>query len=130
MDFITYFLRISKQHDSIMVVVDRLAKVAHFIPMKSTDLASEVAHVLIREIVRLHGIPKKIVSDKDVKFTSRFWKELFARLGTDLAFNTTYHLQIDEQVERVSKILEDMLRMYVMHQQRKWEEYLPLFEFS
>ena len=73
--------RTSRQHDSIMVVVDRLAKVAHFILVKSTNSASEVAQVFIREIVRLHGIPKKIVFDIDAKFTSRFWKELFAGLG-------------------------------------------------
>ena len=69
--------------------------------------------------MRLHGVPKEIVSDKDAKFTSRFWKELFAGLGTELVFNTTYHLQIDGQRKRVNKILEEMLSMYVMHQQRR-----------
>jgi len=64
--------------------------------------------------VRLHGVLKKIVQDKDVNFTSRFWKELFVVLGM-LVFNTTYHLQIDGKIERVNRILEDMLRMYVMH---------------
>jgi transposase InsO family protein len=108
-----------RQHDSIMVVVDRLTKVAHFIPVKSTYSASEVAQVFIREIVRLHGVPKKIVSDRDAKFTSKFWKELFAGLGTELAFSTTYHPQTDGQTERVNRILEDMLRMYVMHQQEE-----------
>ena len=86
--------------------------------------------MLIREIVRLHGVSKKIVLDRDVKFTSKFWKELFAGLGTKLAFSTTYHPLTDGQTERVNMILEDMLRMYVMHQQRKWEEYLPLVEFA
>jgi len=80
--------------------------------------------------MRLHDIPKKIVSNRDVKFTSRFWKELFVSLGIELAFNTTYHLQTEEQTERVNTILEDMLRMYVMHQKRRWEEYLLQFEFS
>jgi len=65
--------------------------------------------------VRLHGILKKIVSDRDANFTSRFWKELFVGSGIELAFNTTYHPQIDGQSERVNKILEDMLRIYVMH---------------
>ena len=68
--------------------------------------------------------------DRDVKFTSKFWKELFAGLEIELAFSTTYHPQTDGQTERVNEILEDMLRMYVLHQQRRWEEYLPLVEFS
>jgi len=92
MDFITGLLRTVKHHDYVMVVVDRLSKIAHFIPIKTTYSASEVAQVFIREIVRLHDIPKEIVSDKDENLTSKFWKELFASLGTELAFNTTYHL--------------------------------------
>jgi len=101
-----------------MVVVDRLTKEAHFIlVIKSTYAANDVAHVFIRDVVRLHGVPKTIVSDMDAKFTSRFWKELFAGLGTELAFNTTYHPQIDRHTNRVNMILEDILRVYVMHQQ-------------
>lgn len=92
MDFITGLLRTSRQHDSIMVVVNKLTKVAHFIPRKSTNFTSEVGHVFIRETVRLHGVPKKIVSDRDAKFASRFWKDIFAGLGKELAFSTTYHL--------------------------------------
>ena len=126
MDFITGFPRTMRQHDSIMVVADILTKVAHFIPVKYTFLAREVAQVFIRGVVRLHGVPKKILLEKDAKFTSKFWKELFARLGTELAFSTTYHPQTDGKTERVNRILEDMLRMYVMHQKWKWEEYLPL----
>jgi len=80
--------------------------------------------------MRLHDIPKKIVSNIDVKFTSRFWKELYVSLGIELVFSTTYHLWIDGQTERVYTILADMLRMYVMHQKRRWEEYLPLVEFA
>jgi len=113
-----------------MVAVNRLTKVGHFIPMKSTYSVSEVAHVFIREIVRLHGIRRNIVSNRDAKFTSRFWKELFASLGTNLAFNTTCHPQTDGKIERVNRILEDMLRMYAMHQQRRWEEYILLVEFA
>ena len=78
----------------------------------------------------LHGVLKKIVSDRDAKFTSKFWKELFAGLGTELAFSTTYHPQTNVQTKRVNMILEDMFRMYVMHQQRKWEEHLPFVDFS
>jgi len=130
MNFITGLPKTVKQRDSIMVIVDRLTKVAHFIPMKSTYSASNVAQVFIKDVVRLHGVPKKIVSERNAKSTSKFWKELFAGLGTELAFNTTYHPQTDGWTERINKILENMMRMYVMHQQRKWEEYLPLVEFS
>ena len=100
-----------------MVIVDRLKKVANFMLVKSTFLASDVAQVFIRDVVRLHGVPKKIFLDRDAKFTSKFWKELFASLGTELAFSMAYHTQIDGQTKRVNRILEDMLRMYLMHQQ-------------
>ena len=98
-----------------MVIMEMLTKVSHFILVKPTFLDSDVAHVFIRDMVRLHGVSKNILSDRDVKFTSRFWKELFLGLGTELAFNTTYHSQTDGQAERLSRIL-DMFRMYVMHQ--------------
>ena len=81
MEFIIGLSKIVRQHDSIMVVVDRLSKVAHFILVKTTYLASEVVQVFIREIVRIHGVPKKIMSKMDAMFTSKFWKELFAGLG-------------------------------------------------
>lgn len=75
-------------------------------------------------------LQRRLCQDRDAKFTSRFLKELFVGLGIEFAFITTYHLQTDGQIERVNKILEDMLRMYFMHQQRKWEEYMPLVEFA
>ena len=91
MDFITILLRTSRQHDSIMVVIDRLMKVAHFIPVKYTYSNNDVAQVFMRDVVRLHGVPKNIVSDRDENFTSKFWKELFGGLGTWLDFNIAYH---------------------------------------
>lgn len=92
MYFITSFLRTYKQHDSIMVILDRLTKVAHFIPVKSTYSISDVEQVFIREIyLRMHGVLKKIMLDKDVKLTSSFCKELFAGLGIKLAFTNTCH---------------------------------------
>ena len=84
----------------------------------------------MKEVFRLHGMPKEIVSDRDTKFTSNFWKSLMASLETKLLFSTAYHPQTDGQIERVNQILEDMLRMHVMHQPRKWEDYLPLVEFA
>jgi len=95
MEFITSFSWKASQHDSIMAIVDKLTKVVHFIPVKSTFSTSDVAHVFIKDVVILHGVPKKIVSNRDVNFTSRFWKELFIGLGTNLAFSAYYHPQKD-----------------------------------
>ena len=78
----------------------------------------------MKDIFKLHGFPKEIVFDRDVKFTSNFCKGLFAYLGTKLNFSTAYHPQIDGQTERVNQVLEDMLRMYVMDKPTKWEDYL------
>jgi hypothetical protein len=130
MDFITKLPRTNKQHDSIMVVVDKLTKVAHFILVKLTHKATNIVDVYMREIARLHGIPKTIVSDRDPKFTSKFWKGLFNGFGTNLNFSTTYHPETDGQTERVNQVIEDMLRMYVMDKPSKWEDYLHLVEFA
>jgi hypothetical protein len=130
MDFITKLPRTNKQHDSIMVVVDKLTKAAHFIPVKFTHKATNISDVDMKEIARLHGIPKTIVSHRDPKFTSKFWKGLFNGFGTNLNFSTTYHLESDGQTERVNQVIEDMFRMYVMDKPSKWEKYLHLVEFS
>jgi hypothetical protein len=122
--------RTPKQHDAIMVVVEKLRKEAHFIPIKSTYKDIDVVDAFIKEFFRLHGMPKTIILDWDAKFMLNFWKILFAGFGTQLAFNTTYHPQTDGQTKRVNRVLEDMLRMHVMHQPKQWEEYLPLVEFS
>ena len=113
-----------------MVVVDKLTKSAHFIPVKTTFEASAIAQIFLKEIIRLHGVPRKIISDRDARFTSRFWKSLLQSMGTQLNFSTTYHPETDGQTERVNQVLEDMLRMYVMDQQNQWEKYLPLVEFA
>ena len=97
MDFITGSPMTWRQHDSIMVVVDKLRKVAHFILVKSMHAIDDVAKIFMREIFKLHGFPKAIVSDRDVKFTSNFWKGLFAYLATNMNFNTSYHPQTDGQ---------------------------------
>jgi hypothetical protein len=130
MDFITGLLTSTKQNDTIMVVLDKLSKSAHFIPIKSTCKAIDITQVFMKEIFRLHGMPKEIVSGRDMKFTSNFWKSLMVGLETKLLFSTTYHPQTDRQIERVNQILEDMLSMHVMHQPKKWEDYLPLVEFT
>jgi hypothetical protein len=130
MDFITKLPRTNKQHDSIMVVVDMLTKVAHFIPVKLTHRATNIVDVYMREIARLHGIPKTIVSNRDPKFTPNFWKGLFSGFGSNLNFSATYHLELDGKIDRVNQVIEDMLRMYVMNKPSKWEDYLHLVDFS
>ena len=130
MDFITGLPTTWRQHDSIMVVVDKLTKAAHFIPVKSKHKNDDIAKIFMKEIFKLHGLPKAIVSDKDVKFTSIFWKGLFADLGMKLNFNTAYHPQNYGQTERVNQVLEDMICMYVMDKPTKWEYYLHLVEFA
>ena len=107
-----------------MVVVDKLTKEEHFIPLKSTHKTDDIAKIFMKDIFKLHGLPKAIVFDRDVKFTSNFWKGLFVDLGTKLNFSTTYHPHIDGKTERVNQVLEDMLRMYVTEKPTKWEDYL------
>jgi hypothetical protein len=130
LDFITGLPKTQKQNDSIMVVIDKLSKSAHFIPVKSTFKAINIAEIFMKEIFRLHGIPKMVISDRDVKFTSTFWKELFAGLNTNLNFSTSYHPQTDGQTERTNQIIEDMLHMYVRTKPNKWEDYIHLVEFA
>ena len=93
-----------------MIMMYKLTKEAHFIPVKSTHKTNEIVNIFMMDIFKLHGLPKAIVSDRYVKFTSNFSKGLFADLGTKLNFNTAYHPQTDGQTERVKQVLEDMLR--------------------
>eukprot|EP00253_Pinus_taeda_P009116 PITA_09116 len=129
-DFITELPKAKKNNDSIMVVVDKLSKATHFIYVQSTYRAAQIAHIFMQNVFRLHGLPKTIISDRDVKFTSAFWRTLFVELGTQLNFSTAYHPQTDEQTERVNQVVEDMVRAYVMQQPMLWEEYLHLVEFA
>ena len=93
MDFIIGLPMTWRQHDSIMVVVEKLTKEAHFIPVKSMHKIEYIAKIFLKDIFKLHGLPKAIVSERDIKFTSNFWKELFAYLGTKLNLSTAYHPQ-------------------------------------
>ena len=113
-----------------MVVVDKLTKATHFIPTKTTHKAANIVDIYMKEVSQLHGILKAIVSDRDWKFTSKFWKGLFEGFGTSLNMSTAYHPRTDGQTERVNQVIEDMLRMYVMDQPSKWEDYLHLVEFD
>jgi hypothetical protein len=102
MDFITGLPRTNKKHGSIMVVVEKLTKAAHFVPVKTTHTVANIAEIFMKEIARLHGIPRTIVSDRDTKFTYNFWRGLFKGFGTNINFSTTYHPQTDGKIERVN----------------------------
>jgi transposase InsO family protein len=113
--------------DSIMVVVVKLPNETHFIPVKPTHKIGDIEKIFMKEMYRL---PKEIVYDRDAKFTFNFWKSLIQDLGTQLNFSTTYYPQIDGQNKRVNQVLEDMLRMYVMYNPSKWEDYPYLVDFA
>ena len=130
MDFVTGLPRSARGSNAIWVIVDRLTKSAHFLPIKTTFTMVQYAELYIREIVRLHGIPVSIVSDRDPRFTSSFWKSLHSTMGTKLLFSTAFHPQTDGQSERVIQILEDLLRACVMDFSGSWESNLPLVEFT
>jgi hypothetical protein len=130
MDFVIGLPRTQKGNDSIWVIIDHLTKVAHFILVKTTFGGATLAQIYLKEIVRLHGILRKIVSDRGTQFTSKFWMSLQQALGTKLDFSTAYHPQSDGQIERVNKVLEDLLKACVLTFDKSWESSLPYAEFS
>ena len=128
MDFITDLPDCSG-YDSILVVIDHLTRLAHFIPCKSTITAKEVAELFLKEIVRLHGIPIIIVSDRDPLFTSKFWDTLWRALGTKLNMSTARRPQTDGLSERVNETLQQLLRCYACEADSNWVLQLPVLEF-
>ena len=119
-----------KKKDAIWVVIDKLTKSAHFIPVRMDYSLDKLVELYILEIVRLHGVPLSIILDKDPRYTSQFWKKLQEALGSKLSFSTAFYPQTDGQSERVIQILEDMLRCCVLEFQGSWEKYLLLVEFA
>ncbi|KAK9119098.1 hypothetical protein Scep_017191 [Stephania cephalantha] len=130
MDFVSGLPRSPRGHDSIWVIVDRLTKSAHFIPVSTTHRVDRLSILYEREIVRLHGVPLSIVSDRGAQFTSLLWQSMQAQFGTRLELSTAFHPQTDGQSERLIQVLEDMLRMCVLEYGGSWEEYLHLCEFA
>jgi hypothetical protein len=130
MDFIVGLPRTRTGYDSIWLVVDRLTKAAHFIPVKITYNSAVLAELYMARIVCLHGVPKKIVSDRGTQFTSHFWQQLHEALGTHLNFSSTYHPQTDGQIERTNQILKDMLRACALQDKIGWNKRLPYAELS
>ena len=118
--------------DTILTVVDKATKMCHFLPCNERISAKEVAALFWRHVGKLHGIPSVIISDRDPRFTGKFWKELWRLLGTDLRMGSGYHPESSGQVEKFNQLLEQTLRCAVhqMAETRKWVDLLPVIEFA
>jgi hypothetical protein len=130
MNFIVGLPRTQIGYDSIWVIVDRQTKVAHFIPIKTTYSGPQLAELYVSRIVYLHGVSRKIVSDRGTHFILRFWERLHETLDTQLHFSSAYHPQTTGQTERVNQILEDMMRASALQYGRSWDKSLSYAEFS
>ncbi|KAL2938982.1 Transposon Ty3-I Gag-Pol polyprotein [Bienertia sinuspersici] len=130
MDFVMGLPLTRSGKNAIWVIVDRLTKTARFIAMKDTWNMKQLADAYMKEVVRLHGVPTDIVSDRDSRFLSHFWGKLQEAMGTILKFSTAFHPATDGQTERTIQTLEDMLRACVMEFQGSWDEHLSNIEFS
>ena len=130
MDFITGLPRTLHGYNSIWVIVDRLTKSVHFLPVKANYSVEKYAELYLTKIVCLRGVSKSIVSDRGPQFTAQFWKSLHDAMGTDLTFSIAYHPQTGGQTERVNQIFEDILRACATIYGKDWETYLPFAEFS
>nr|KYP46054.1 Retrovirus-related Pol polyprotein from transposon 297 family [Cajanus cajan] len=130
MDFIVGLSRSARNSDAIWVIVDRLTNCAHFLPVNIKWSLEKMTQLDVKEIVRLQGVPSRIIFDRDPRFTSRFWQSLHQALGTKLKLSSAYHLQTDGQSERTIQSLEDFLRACVLDHLGNWEEDLPLVEFT
>ena len=123
MDFIICLPKSKRHFDSIWVIVDRMTKSAHFLPVKTSYSAEDYAKLYICEMVKLHGVPLSIISDRGTQFTSHFWKSFQKGLGTKLKLGTAFHPQTDGQAERTIQTL-------VIDFKGSWDENLPLIEFA
>ncbi|KAJ9564382.1 hypothetical protein OSB04_000348 [Centaurea solstitialis] len=130
MDFVTKLPRTPKGFDAIWVIVDRLSKSAHFLPIKESYPLERLAKLYINEVVIRHGVPLSIISDRDSRFTSMFWNSFQREMGSEIKLSTAYHPQTDGQSERTIQTLEDMLRACIIDFGGSWEKHLPLIEFA
>ncbi|GJS31487.1 putative reverse transcriptase domain-containing protein [Tanacetum coccineum] len=130
MDFMSGLPKTPSGYDTIWVIVDRLTKSVHFLPMEKTDTMEKLTQLYLKEIMCRHGVPISIISDRDNHFTSGFWKSLQKALWMNLDMSTAYHPQTNGQSERTIQTLEDMLCAYVIDFGSSWDHPLPLVEFS
>ena len=130
MDFVTHLPKTRSGFDSLLVMVDYLTKMMVLRPTHSTATAVDTARIVMDAVVRVHGVPRVIVSDRDTRFTSNFWKEICKSMGTSLAMSSGYHPQTDGQTERANRSIEEMLRAYVGRRQTDWDERLGMVEYA
>jgi len=130
MDFIVTLLMTQRGKDAIMVVVDRFSKMAHFILCEKVDDASYMAYLYFKKVVKLHSIPRSIVSDQDTKFLSHFWRCLWRLLGIKLLYSTFHHPQTDGQTKVTNKTFSTLLRSLVSKSIKEWDLKLPHAEFA
>jgi hypothetical protein len=130
MDFIVRLSLTEGRHDSIFMLAETLTKSAHFILVRMMFQVPYIARFFIRNIVRFHGVPKRIISDRESMFIGSFWTSFQEALGTHLNFSTEYNPEIEGKIERMNQIFEFMLHTYVMDEQKCREEFLPLVEFA
>ena len=129
MDFVTGLPRTHHQHDSVWVIIDRMTKSAYFLPVRTSYSTEDYAKLYIRELVRLHGVPLSIISDRGTQFTSHFWKAFQKGLGIQVHLSTAFHPQTDGQAKRTIQTLEDMLRACATEFKGSWDGHFPLIEF-
>ncbi|KAJ0522751.1 putative nucleotidyltransferase, Ribonuclease H [Helianthus annuus] len=130
MDLVTKLPRTKKGYDTIWVIVDRLTKSAHFLPIREAYSSERMAEVYMNEIISRHGVPVSIISDRDTRFTSHYWQKFHENIGTKLHISTAYHPQTDGQSQRTIQTLIDMLRACALDFGGSWDDHLPLVEFS
>nr|GEW23419.1 putative reverse transcriptase domain-containing protein [Tanacetum cinerariifolium] len=130
MDFITKLPKTTNGYDTVWVIIDRLTKSVHFLPMRENDLIEKLIKLYMKEVVTRHGVPVSIISDRDGRFTSLFWQALHKALGTQLDISTAYHPETNGQSKRTIQNLEDLLHACIIDFEKSWDRHLPLVEFS
>ena len=130
LDFVGPLPKTPSGHDFLLNVVDKFSKAVHLIACTKEVTAAEVAQLVYDQVVRLHGFPEAIISDRDTRFTSHFWRALWKLSGTQLAMSSSYHPQTDGQTENVNRVVQDILRSYVKNDRKDWDRHLTAVEIA